>query len=112
MLLLPLLGPVATSTNQLEFPIENPSFRIVCFSCRGHNEIAVGRALATSGSRFLDTVAQWVSKGSQTYGSLCEIIQSREPIVTEICRALSSFRLLSRLDLRTRRMASGNSRSS
>jgi|HubBroStandDraft_1064217.scaffolds.fasta_scaffold02661_3 hypothetical protein len=112
MLLLPLLGSVATNTNQPEFPIEIPSFRIVCFSCRGHNEIAVRSALATSGSLFLDTVALWASKGSQTYGRLCEIIQSREPIVTVICRALSSFRLLSCLDQGNRRMASRNSRSS
>ena len=112
MLLLPLLDSVATSTNQPEFPIENPSFRIVCFSCRGHNEIAVGSALAMSGSLFLATVALWANKGSKMYGGLCEIIQSREPIVSEICRTLSSFRYLSRFEQRTRRMASRNSRSS
>jgi hypothetical protein len=44
MLLLRSLGPVAASTSQSEIPIEDSSFCIVCFSCRGHNEFAVSSA--------------------------------------------------------------------
>src|SRR5208282_2523759 len=83
----------------------NRNFRLRTLACASYASSAVDttnlpqvQLAATWESVFLDSVARWAIKGSKAQGQwLCKIIQSIEPTVTVICRALSSFRFLSHL---------------